>query len=241
MIKLSNLISRALTFQHFPIVLDSSTLDALQNKGSPNLSTFSHRLGVGIGALLSWDAIPFSFEKFWLSHPSPSNDMIKNHWNILLMRSLHIYIPHTTYTLLQMQKSQTTAPTPSFAIDKGPYVSVLEDGMVTAVGDEEQTDDSVQDLAIEQTENVSPNDTDKEKADHFRKNDQSERYQENNTTHVTTPIRKCIDSLSRQSGKSIWLLAYIAIVTTWPMVRPALSLLFRKRYKNASPGGSRKR
>ncbi|XP_022151798.1 phospholipase ABHD3 [Momordica charantia] len=141
----------------------------------------------------------------------------------------------------QMQKSQTTAPTPSFAIDKGPYVSVLEDGMVTAVGDEEQTDDSVQDLAIEQTENVSPNDTDKEKADHFRKNDQSERYQENNTTHVTTPIRKCIDSLSRQSGKSIWLLAYIAIVTTWPMVRPALSLLFRKRYKNASPGGSRKR
>lgn len=140
-----------------------------------------------------------------------------------------------------MQK--TTGPTPSFSIDQAPYVSVLEDGMVTAVGDE-QTEDTVQDMPNQQTANVSTNDEvilDKEEADYVRKNDQPERYEEKDTPQVTTPARKCIDCLARRSGKSIWLLAYIAIITTWPMVRPALSLLFKKRYKNPAPGGSRKR
>lgn len=140
-----------------------------------------------------------------------------------------------------MQKTPT--PTSTFSIDQGPYVSVLEDGMVTAVGDE-QTDDIVQDMPNQQMANVSTNDEvilDKEEANHVRKNDQAERYEEKDTTLATTPVRKCIDCLARRSGKSIWLLAYIAIVTTWPMVRPALLLLFKKRYKNPAPGVSRKR
>ncbi|XP_022966858.1 embryogenesis-associated protein EMB8-like [Cucurbita maxima] len=141
----------------------------------------------------------------------------------------------------QMQK--TRAPTPSFSIDQGPYVSVLEDGMVTAVGDE-PTDDTVQDMPNQETTNVSTDDEvilDKEEADHDRKNDQLEIYEEKNTTPATTPVRKCTDCLARWSGRSVWLLAYIAVLTTWPMVRPALSLFFKKRDKNPATGGSRKR
>lgn len=142
-----------------------------------------------------------------------------------------------------MQK--TTAPTPSFSIDQGPYVSVLDDGMVTAVG-EEQTDDIMQDTPNQETANVSMNDEvilDKVEVDHVRKNDQPEHYEEKdpNPTQATTLVRKCTDCLTRRSGKSFWLLAYIAIVTTWPMVRPALSLLFKKRYRNPALGGSRKK
>uniref|UniRef100_A0A9I9D1U3 Serine aminopeptidase S33 domain-containing protein n=1 Tax=Cucumis melo TaxID=3656 RepID=A0A9I9D1U3_CUCME len=144
------------------------------------------------------------------------------------------------------EKQKTTAPTPSFSIDQGPYVSVLEDGMVTAVGDE-QTDDTMQeqDAPNQETANVTTNDEvilDKAEADeHVTKNDQPERYEEKdpNPTQATTLVRRCTDCLARRSSKSFWLLAYIAIVTTWPMVRPALSLLFKKRYRNPAPGGPR--
>ncbi|XP_038877848.1 embryogenesis-associated protein EMB8 isoform X3 [Benincasa hispida] len=150
------------------------------------------------------------------------------------------------YIRIIKQVQKTTVPTPSFSIDQGPYVSILEDGMVTAVGDE-QTDDTMQDTPNQATANVSTKDEvilDKVEADHVRKNDQPELYEEKdpNPTQATTLVRKCTDCVARRSGKSFWLLAYIAIVTTWPMVRPALSLLLKKRYRNPAPGGgSRKR
>uniref|UniRef100_A0A803Q3Q4 Uncharacterized protein n=1 Tax=Cannabis sativa TaxID=3483 RepID=A0A803Q3Q4_CANSA len=37
----------------------------------------------------------------------------------------------------------------------------------------------------------------------------------------TTPIKRCLDLLRRQNRFSIWLLAYIAIVTSWPLLGSA--------------------
>lgn len=46
------------------------------------------------------------------------------------------------------------------------------------------------------------------------------------------PLKKRVDQLSRYSQKSIWLLAYIAIVTTWPLLGPALLLSIKKRFRS---------
>lgn len=45
------------------------------------------------------------------------------------------------------------------------------------------------------------------------------------------PLKKRVDQLSKYSRKSIWLLAYIAIVTTWPLLGPALLLSIKKRFR----------
>ncbi|CAA7051706.1 unnamed protein product [Microthlaspi erraticum] len=45
------------------------------------------------------------------------------------------------------------------------------------------------------------------------------------------PLKKRVDQLSRYSRKSIWLLVYIAIVTTWPLLGPAFLLSIRKRFR----------
>uniref|UniRef100_A0A0D6R189 AB hydrolase-1 domain-containing protein n=1 Tax=Araucaria cunninghamii TaxID=56994 RepID=A0A0D6R189_ARACU len=49
---------------------------------------------------------------------------------------------------------------------------------------------------------------------------------------TSIPITKSMMSLSRQQRRSMWILAYIAIVTTWPLVGSALMLNIRKRFKS---------
>lgn len=45
------------------------------------------------------------------------------------------------------------------------------------------------------------------------------------------PVSKGIKVIARQNGRALWLLAYIAIVTTWPLVGSALFLSGRRRLK----------
>ncbi|KAH9307684.1 hypothetical protein KI387_035595, partial [Taxus chinensis] len=49
---------------------------------------------------------------------------------------------------------------------------------------------------------------------------------------TSIPIAKRIMHISRPQRCSIWALAYIALVTAWPLVGSALMLNLRKRYKN---------
>lgn len=48
---------------------------------------------------------------------------------------------------------------------------------------------------------------------------------------VLTPLKRYVGQLSRQNRLSIWLLVYIAITTSWPLVGSALSLVFGKRLR----------
>jgi abhydrolase domain-containing protein 1/3 len=54
---------------------------------------------------------------------------------------------------------------------------------------------------------------------------------------VLTPIKRYVGQLSRQNRWSIWLLVYIAITTSWPLVGSALYLVFGKRLRDFLPGG----
>ncbi|KAF2319945.1 hypothetical protein GH714_020809 [Hevea brasiliensis] len=140
----------------------------------------------------------------------------------------------------KMEESNMTSVLES-SIDQGPYVNVREDGMVTAIGN---TKDNVAE------------DTPKEDGDHVKRDEEniSERERRDNMTEEThsktdlkqrldqnlsdliVPIRRHMGQLSRGCRISIWLLAYIAVVTTWPLVGSALLLFINRKFKNIIPG-----
>lgn len=136
---------------------------------------------------------------------------------------------------------------PESSIDQGPYVNVSEDGMVTAVGN------SQEDFIAEDECN--------EDVDHIRKDEDAILHEERsdlltektrskvdlnqpldqNLNDLDVPVRRRMDQLLRLNRNSIWLLAYIAVVTTWPLVGSALLPLLKKRFKSIIPSALRRR
>ena len=143
---------------------------------------------------------------------------------------------------------------PESSIDQGPYVNVSEDGMVTAVGN------SQEDFIAEDECN--------EDVDHIRKDEDAILHEERsdlltekthskvglvhskvdlnqpldqNLNDLDVPVRRRMDQLLRLNRNSIWLLAYIAIVTTWPLVGSALLPFLKKRFKSIIPSALRRR
>lgn len=128
---------------------------------------------------------------------------------------------------VEMQIPPTLCPQES-AIDQGPYVNIMEDGMVTAVGDDQIT---------------KVEDTDKEPLAHPEKK-QNMTLETHQSDHITeerdsedtsVPVRRFVDQLSRHSRKSVWLLAYIAIMTTWPLVGSGIAFFWQKRFTKRLP------
>lgn len=101
------------------------------------------------------------------------------------------------------------------SIDQGPYINVDEDGMVAAVGNE-QTNCAVEDAAKDKA--LPP---------------PSEAYIDEAAAAV--PVKVWISRFSRRRSISVVLLAYIAIVTTWPLVGPALLLAIKRKFKKLVP------
>lgn len=138
--------------------------------------------------------------------------------------------------IFQIEWPNTSCPLES-SIDQGPYVNVTEDGMVTAVGNSQQ-------------DNVATDINNKD-TDHIKKNDDAISYEErsdlttegthskidlkqpsdHNVNDLVFPVRRQIDQLSRHGRNSIWLLAYIGVITTWPYVGSALVFL-KKKFQN---------
>ncbi|CAN8253538.1 unnamed protein product [Cochlearia groenlandica] len=105
------------------------------------------------------------------------------------------------------------------SIDEGPFVvDTGEDGMVAAAvaSEVETTKAEAEEENIAQIETTS-----------------YQPHKDNTTTYNSFlgPLKKRVDQLSRYSRKSIWLLAYIAIVTTWPLLGPALLFSIKKRFR----------
>lgn len=104
------------------------------------------------------------------------------------------------------------------SIDQGPFVNAGEDGMVAAAREVDTT-----------RANAEPEDSaqiDEKTLNHPHKDNTRQIY-----NSLLGPLKKRVDELSRYSRKSIWLLAYIAIVTTWPLLGPALFLSIKKRFR----------
>ncbi|XP_010441329.1 PREDICTED: embryogenesis-associated protein EMB8-like [Camelina sativa] len=116
------------------------------------------------------------------------------------------------------QKMQIIPEPLGSSIDQGPFVDVGEDGMVAAAS---EVDTTRADVEQENSAQI-----DEKKRNHQRKDNTTQVY-----NSLLGPLKKRVDELSRYSRKSIWLLAYIAIVTTWPFVGPALLLSIKKRFR----------
>ncbi|EOA14968.1 hypothetical protein CARUB_v10028315mg [Capsella rubella] len=102
------------------------------------------------------------------------------------------------------------------SIDQGPFVDAGENGMVAVAVDTTRADAEQEDSAQ----------IDEKTNNHPHKDNTPQVY-----NSLLVPLKKRVDALSRYSRKSIWLLAYIAIVTTWPLVGPALLFSIKKRLR----------
>ncbi|PSS31841.1 Embryogenesis-associated protein [Actinidia chinensis var. chinensis] len=137
---------------------------------------------------------------------------------------------------------------PGSLIDQGPYVN-FTDGMVAAMGNELVTDDAVEDFSEVQkshdrvTEEVVLDSKEGELPTGVtdcplnipQTSKQVAGVKGVKTFDVTNPIRRCLNQLSRQNKTSMWLLGYIAIISTWPLVGAALHFVFKKKLKSIFP------
>ncbi|KAL4302631.1 hypothetical protein GQ457_10G022770 [Hibiscus cannabinus] len=149
-----------------------------------------------------------------------------------------------TSPLIKRQKTQgCPLPKPlQSSIDQAPYLNVTGDGMVTAMGNEPR-DVLQEDAPNEHTiggnkdeSAISDNRTHFELTDKIDSDEQIKQKVEKNVKDLIFPVQKRVDKLSRRSRQSIWLLAYIAIVTTWPFVGSLIVSVLKKRFKTFIPG-----
>lgn len=155
----------------------------------------------------------------------------------------------------QKMKSPNLYSPLASSIDKSPYINFTEDGLVTAMrsdgseGEDENDEAGAENEAIITTENeghhCAPTNTaldtplislpsgqkeDEEDADAIIFKDGS-----------AVSVKKCFKQLSKQSRKSMWLLVYIAVVSSWPLVGSALLFVFRNKLKGFFPASVRRR
>ncbi|CAK9147351.1 unnamed protein product, partial [Ilex paraguariensis] len=140
----------------------------------------------------------------------------------------------------EMQISSPGGPLES-SIDQAPYVNFRDDGMVTALGNEPTINiEDSQNECIVQKENGEDTSSNTQGGDHLTREkphmtSELEQALGQDVKETIVPVKKGVDQLCRQSRKSMWLLAYIAIVTTWPVVGSALLLFFKKKFRDVLP------
>lgn len=129
-------------------------------------------------------------------------------------------------------------------IDHSPFVNVVEDRLVAPVRnnrtneesskihDKGTEEDTEAEISKEGPRNEYEPVQDMEPHDIGETSEKSTRKE-----YVTSSIRRCFDQLSRQNTSSMWLLAYIAIVTSWPLLGSALRLFFKRKINKVLPGG----
>lgn len=150
---------------------------------------------------------------------------------------------------MQISKPHTPWDTP---IDQGPYVNLTENGMVAA--SEQTTQNEEEPQAIPSDQHQTNNEMIREEQVKVPRADancvdaspsiaQTRSSQQGDAIpgDVIAPFKRYFGQLTRQSRWSIWLLLYIAITTSWPLVGSALRVVFRKKSKGTLTGGFLKR
>lgn len=127
------------------------------------------------------------------------------------------------------------------SIDQGPYVNVL-DGMVAPVGSEsDQPSSGAANLSIDSLNSPCENGNGNDALDERKTAAVPRSEHESGGGHAVSSFRRCVDLITRESRRPIWLLAHIAILLTWPMIGSALRVLFARRFRKALPAPSLKR
>ncbi|XP_064992515.1 uncharacterized protein LOC135629256 isoform X1 [Musa acuminata AAA Group] len=136
------------------------------------------------------------------------------------------------------------------SIDKVPFVNVMEDGMVAAMTSDEAHDEHKEDLHNPINHDMKPEnevaygdqsgdrtevDADLQQSAVSLGQGVEEESSDNAIPDVTASVTGSMNQLSRRYRTSLWLLTYIAIVTTWPLVGSVLHNIFRKKLKGFLP------
>ncbi|KAF3447363.1 hypothetical protein FNV43_RR12549 [Rhamnella rubrinervis] len=152
------------------------------------------------------------------------------------------------YMHVQKKVQNSCAQSTLASIDQGPFVNVAEDGMVAAIGNEQMRVGKAEESSESQKSNhgideiVSVVEQDEQmsqpKLDFLADTPSATSrpvtsIQDAKPLDVLAPVKRCLDLLSSQNRCSIWLLAYIAIVTSWPLLGSAFNIVFRKKLRAA--------
>ncbi|KAI3445597.1 hypothetical protein Pfo_002262 [Paulownia fortunei] len=118
------------------------------------------------------------------------------------------------------------------SIDQAPSVNVLENGIVAAVGND-LADVGVEHHKVEDTVCAEGNAQEKQNSKiGISQRPDNTRSPEQDINDVVAPVEKCLNQVSYQNQKSLWVLVYIAIITTWPIVGSTLAVFFRKMFQD---------
>lgn len=106
----------------------------------------------------------------------------------------------------------------------------MNDGLVAAAGTDHTKDAATAAAAEEETESnqkTNGNIITQTKSDFLVTFQQATPK----TAAVTDSIARHLSQISRKARMSVWLLAYVAVVTSWPMVGSMLHTLFNGRHR----------
>jgi uncharacterized protein len=136
------------------------------------------------------------------------------------------------------------------SIDKSPYVNIMEDGMIAPVTNDgtgndgppsNQTVDEVelsdkagviqQNGVYAEKHNEHTSGVENESSA-ISANQQGEEVYTNKLREIIAPVKRSINKMTRYQGRSVWLLAYIAFVTSWPLLGSLAFITFRKKFRN---------
>ncbi|XP_027773880.1 embryogenesis-associated protein EMB8-like isoform X1 [Solanum pennellii] len=153
----------------------------------------------------------------------------------------------------KMQITKVHSPLET-SIDQAPYVNIREDGLVTAFSNEpsgevgsQQNEQLVEDDKVGdrirgvndamQLETNASTQFDL-RSESTRLEDAGSRgpgkmlvTPEPELDAVIVPVKRCLNQLSQHSKISMWVLAYIAIITTWPILGSASPMFFKKKLR----------
>lgn len=147
--------------------------------------------------------------------------------------------------LMHTQKKNPPHSGLESSVDQGPYVNVAH-GMVAAIANDPISTDTGGDSSENQKaddERADKAAPDAEEHAVTRSSGRTTRQLENIKDvkpRDLTGIVKWLDQLFQQNRRSTWMLAYIAIISTLPLMGAALHFLFRKKFKKTIPAKSLK-
>jgi uncharacterized protein len=140
------------------------------------------------------------------------------------------------------------------SIDKSPYVNIMENGMIAPVtNDVTGNDGSPSNQTVDEVELsdkagvIQQNGVYAEKHNEHMSgvenessaisaNQQGEEVYTNKLREIIAPVKRSINKMTRYQGRSVWLLAYIAFVTSWPLLGSLAFITFRKKIRNPLRG-----
>ncbi|KAK6945469.1 hypothetical protein RJ641_013013, partial [Dillenia turbinata] len=144
------------------------------------------------------------------------------------------------FVLRKKEVQPSSSPGPSDpSVDQVPFVNIMKDGEVAVPGSEQrngEVEDAHHEHLMKTTEDkntspgMNPSNTMTAETNALQKDLAEDPKQD--SYNPSQPITRSIGWVARHCKISVWVLAYIAIVTSWPVLGSALSLIFKRKFRN---------